>query len=56
MNGKMCQEQADMEEDDLEEERRWELFHLVNRESPNAARIFQVLELKCQLRHFLAVI
>ena len=40
----------------LEEEGRWELFHLVNRESPNAARIFQVLELKCQLRHFLAVI
>lgn len=46
----------EMEEDDLEREGRWKLFPPVNKESNHAASIFQVLEFKHQLHHFLAVI
>lgn len=56
MNRKRCQDQAEIEEDDLEEEGRWKLFCPIDKETNNVARVVQVLEFKYQLCPFLAVL
>lgn len=56
MNRKRCQDQAEIEEDDLEEEGRWKLFCPIDKETNNIARVVQVLEFKYQLCPFLAVL
>ena len=56
MNQKRCQDQGEMQAGDLQEEGRWKLFCPVNKETNNAARIFQVLEFKQQLHHSLGVL